>query len=468
MSTNTITPEEQKLQEDLHKRMLGKSKAEQTVLLREYMQKELGVKPEAPAVPVAQFSDEQFARLREDLASETRKVAEEAATEIERKYEMGRGDAKAIVEDATSKFFREKSRKEEEDKIIGKRFASIFRSLRGTARPGEYERALDEEVSYMKKTYGRQHRAMTLGDDTTGGYLSPELWETRLYQNLPRTSVARRKCTLIDMTGREIIRLPKLTGGLTAYGRTELQAGTPSQLTFSQFVLQPKTFTVLSAPVSLEMMEAGDPQIASIITADAARSFGRVEDQALFQGNSSIGVTGLLQQSTNVVYLGGSSTSGKTSAAQITFDDLFNLSDELDEEYLPDEDTEGSGVIGGEVGYWLNRRTISALRKLRGDDQYFWDVRDMASENKIGGFPFHRCKDCVHSTSASTKLAVFGNLAYTYVGYRPGIRIDKLQEGTVSGVNLATSAAYAFRFVEFWDHDVIDEEAISVLSTSAS
>ena len=38
----------------------------------------------------------------------------------------------------------------------------------------------------MKKTYGREHRAMTLGDDTTGGYLAPELWETRLYQNLPK------------------------------------------------------------------------------------------------------------------------------------------------------------------------------------------------------------------------------------------------------------------------------------------
>ena len=42
------------------------------------------------------------------------------------------------------------------------------------------------------------------------------------------------------------------------------------------------------------------------------------------------------------------------------------------------------------------------------------------------------------------------------------------QEGTVSGVNLATSAAYAFRFVEFWDHDVIDDESLAILSTANS
>jgi HK97 family phage major capsid protein len=463
----TPVSEEQQLQ-DLNQRMLGKSKAEQAEILRGYMNDQLGVKPETPKEPVVQLSEEQFNRVFTGAIDEARKVAKEAADDTQQKYDLSRGAAKSAAEDAVAKFYREKDQKDQENKIIAKRFASIFRQLKGTAKPGEYQRALDEEVEYMKKTYGREHRAMTLGDDTTGGYLAPELWETRVYQNLPKTSVARRKCTLIDMTGREILRLPKMTGGLTAYGRTEMQGGTTSQLTFSQFVLQPKTFTVFSKPVSLEMMEAGDPAIADLITQDASRSFGRREDVALFQGDDTIGVTGLLEQSTNVVYLGGASDSGKTSAAQITFDDLFNLQDELDEEYMPDEDTQGSGGIQGGAEYWLHRRVINQLRKLRGDDQYFWDVRDMASTNQIGGLRYHRCKDAVYTTTANTKFAVCGNLSSVYVGYRPGIRIDMLKEGIVDNVNLGTSVAYAFRFVEFWDHDVIDDEALAILSTSAT
>lgn len=463
--SHTATAEERQLQ-DLQQQMQGKSKAEQAEFLRTYMRDQLGVQPE-PA-PVAQFTDDQFTRLTETFSTEAKKVATEAADQIERKYDITRGQAVSAAEDAVAKFYRDNARRAEENKIIGKRFASIFRSLKGTARPGEYETALNAEAEYMKKTYGKEHRAMTLGDDTTGGYLAPELWETRLYQNLPKTSVARRHCTMIDMTGREILRLPKLTGGLTAYGRTELQGATTSQLTFSQFVLQPKTFAVFSKPVSMEMMEAGDPAISDIITKDASRAFGRREDIALFQGDDEIGVTGLLEQSTNVVYLGGASDSGKTSYTQITFDDLFNLSDELDEEYMPDEETQGSGGLGGVTGYWLHRRVINQLRKLRGDDQYFWDVRDMATTNKIGGLPFRRGKDLLAPTTASTKFAVCGDLSSVYVGYRPGIRIDMLKEGIVDNVNLGTSVATAFRFVEYWDHDVIDSEALAILSTSAT
>src|SRR5436190_863031 len=117
--SNTVT-EEQQLQ-DLQKRMLGKSKAEQADMLRSYMNETLGVKPEAPAVPVAQFSEDQFARLSDSIVSEARKVAGEAATEIEKKYDLNRGHAADAADDAVSKFYREQTRKEDENRIIGKR-----------------------------------------------------------------------------------------------------------------------------------------------------------------------------------------------------------------------------------------------------------------------------------------------------------------------------------------------------------
>src|SRR5262245_32701884 len=105
----TTVSEEQQLQ-DLNQRMLGKSKPEQADILRGYMKDELGVKAEERA-PVAQFTDEQFSQLTEAVASETRKVAEVAANDLQKKYDLSRGDSRAIVEDSIAKTLRENDRR---------------------------------------------------------------------------------------------------------------------------------------------------------------------------------------------------------------------------------------------------------------------------------------------------------------------------------------------------------------------
>lgn len=458
-TTKELTPEQ--IQKRLAELPLEQRKAE-----LQKIAEEMGAKPAEPQVT---FSEEQFTRFMSGLTEETKKVVAEKATEVERKHPgVSRTEAEGMVDNEISKYLRQKNLRQKENEIIGKRFASLIRSMQGTARPGDYDKALELEVDHMKRHYGHEHRAMTLGDDTTGGYLAPELWETRVYQNLAVTGMARKYCELIDMTGRELLRLPKLTGGLTAYTTGEGVAGTTSQITTDQFSLQPKKITVISKPFSIELLEAGEPNLIELLTRDAVRAFGRKEDAIVFNGTNDSEFTGLLEQTTNVVYLGGSSTSGNTSYVNITHDDIFNLQNELDEEYMPDEDTQGSGGVTGEAAYWLHRSVITELRKLKGNDQYYWDIQSMARENRLGGFPFHRVKDLRASTTADTKFGVFGNLKNVWVGYRPGIRTDMLREGQVDGQNLATTSTMSLRFNEFWDHDVIDDESLAILSTAAS
>lgn len=417
--------------------------------------------------PSIELSEATLQRLFSGSKEEAAKVVKEEAATAERKYDLNPGTALAAADSAVAKALRNRDLKRTEDLLIGKRFASIIRAQNGIDRKGDYGRYLEEEVNHVRKHYGVEHRAMSLSDDTTGGYLAPEVWETRVYQSLKKTNVARRYCTLIEMTGTEIKRFPKLTAGLTAYTRSEGVGATTSQITTAQFTLQPKSITVLTAPFSIELLETADPNLIELLTQQGVLSFGRKEDEALWVGSDSQ-FTGLMEQTTNNVILGGSSTSGKTAITNITFDDLFDLENELDEQYTPDADTENSGGLPGAANYWFNKNAYNALRKLKGDDQYYMDVSTMIRDREIQGYKFKRISDLPSAPATNTRFGVFGNLAYVWMGHRPGIRTDMLKEGMVGGVNLGTTGQYAMRWIEFVDFATVDDEALSIMKTATT
>src|SRR5206468_402113 len=72
------------------------------------------------------------------------------------------------------------------------------------------------EGAYYKKRYGRQTRALSNTTDSTGGYLSPQLFSDMLYENISRTSLVRKYATMIPMNGYEVINFPTVTTGISA------------------------------------------------------------------------------------------------------------------------------------------------------------------------------------------------------------------------------------------------------------
>ena len=298
MSTKTAEP----TPAEVAKRLEGKTGPEFAAELAR-IATESGAKVDEPKPePAVQLTDSQFERAFSGVLSEVKTVIEEATTKLEKKYDLTHSDAKAKANDFISEAARQRALKSEEDKIIGRRFATIIKAQLGMLRnTGDYDKAFDEEKAFLQRHYGREVADMSLGTDSTGGFLSPELWETRLYQALAKTSLARKYCTQINMGNKEIMRLPKMTGGMSAYIVSEAAAATTSQPTFSQFTLQPRKCVAYSNPVSIELLESGDPNIIDLITAEAMRAFGRKEDEAVFVGSDSV-FSGLLESSTNVVY----------------------------------------------------------------------------------------------------------------------------------------------------------------------
>lgn len=446
---------------ELIKRMEGKDKPEKAKILRDYMEKDLGIKFEEPTVTL---SDEQVRMIVSGATEDAKKVQEAASSEIEKKYNISPSEAKARTEEYLNSARVKDAHKLEDWKECAKVIRAVVHTAKGTAAPGELHEAYEIEAEYLKAT-GREVRAMSLGTDTSGGYLGGELFETMLYENISRYSMARKYCTLIQME-KEILRIPKLTATLTAEQTSEAAAISESEPTYAQFTLTTKKLAVLTTPFSIELLEVAEPALVPALIEFATREIKKKEDALVF----GLGAPGLLSHNTNNVDMGGSDSSGSDSITDLTFDDMLNLIYELDPHYIPDEDIQGSGIFSsGAARFWVPQSAVLALAKSKGNDNYHWaSVQELKHDKRVHGYDIKRVPGMATAPTADVHTGVFGDLGYMVCGVRPGFRIELLSQGTVDSINLNETASYAIRVIEFFDNDSIDDNAFSILETSST
>lgn len=409
------------------------------------------------------LTDEQLDKMLEHSVRGASDAITAISNGAQLKYGMTSGDARRIGESIVETHIHKRARQTKENELSAKVFQQMLMASRGlnNTLSDEYKR----EAEYLgRDTYAT--RALTLGTDSSGGYLAPELWITQVYEALAKTGLARRLCTLVEMT-TETLKLPKITGGLSAAIVGELSAATPQQGTFDQFTLTPKKLVVMTKAFSHELMVNANPAIIPILTHLATIAFGRKEDEMMFVG-SDASVTGWLELTDNVTNLGGSSSSGSTAITDADFDDMADMEDALDEQYMPDEDVSNSGGVAGEARYFANKKLYNVLQKLKGNDNYYWGDVSQSRTRQIWGHPAHRVPDMPSAPAAGAAFAAFGNPKYTYFGYRPGIYVDLLKEATVDSVDMAASAGMALRLIEYVDTKVVDNDSVVVAKTAAT
>lgn len=416
------------------------------------------------------LTDKQFETLMEGGAQEAiKKVAETA----QKNLGLNTSGAREVAERKVSTFIEKQYAEKQEHQLAVDVFKQINAMTRGHGQIEDLVDSHKREAEYLGretiftdqlKREGVETfvRAMTLGTDSSGGFLAPELWITSVYEALAKTGTARRLATLVSMT-TEILRLPKITSGFTANIVAELVAATPEQPVFAQFTLAPQKIVVLTKAFSHELMVNADPAIIPLLTHLATIAFGRKEDEMMFVGSDG-SVTGWLEETQNVVTM----SSGNTAITDIDFDDYADLEDALDEQYMPDEDVQNSGGITGDARYFHNKKAKNVLQKLKGNDNYFWGDVGSSRPKEIWGHATHRIIDMPSAPSVATAFASFGNPKYTYFGFYPGIWVDVLKEATIDSVDLAAKAGMALRLIEYVDTKLIDNNAIANLKTAAS
>lgn len=198
-----------------------------------------------------------------------------------------------------------------------------------------------------------ESKALTAGDDTTGGYLaSPEI-DRELIKGVvefsPLRSVAR-----VRTTSQRSIKVRKRTGTFAAQWRSE--TGTKTETAGLKYGVEELHAHELYAlvPVSVEDLEDSDFNLEAELNMEFAEQFGVAEGAAFISGTAVGKPEGIL---TNAAI--ASVNSG--NASLITADGLIDLFFTLKDAYAKN-------------AWWVLRRaTIGAVRKLKdGNGQYLW------------------------------------------------------------------------------------------------
>jgi HK97 family phage major capsid protein len=421
----------------------------------------------------AAMTTEQFRTFMETVgkvsADQAKAAIASVSGEVERKYNLDGDRAKEITE-TSYRTAEDRIQNEAEQHEIARRvFQGILRAKEG--KPDLYKRAVEEEGAYYKKRYNRETRALSNATDSTGGYLSPQLFSDMLYENITRTSLVRRFATMIPMNGYEVINIPTVTTGISAAQVAEATGSTGVQPVFSQKQLTTKKIMSKTKPISLELVEKANPVIIPLLLRWATVEIMKAEDSLVF-GTSG---NGIRAAAANVTAGTNTFTAPTKAYDTFDFDDLIDMESALGAQYLIGDDIQGSGLIDGAPQYFLPHAFVQALKKKKevGTGAYLDEAKELRSQKQIFGYGVQRTLSLPDGTALSTgdKVGIFGNLKYVWCGYEPGLRIDILTEGSIddggSLVSLADTGQVGVRVIEFFDNVVIDANGLSILAIAA-
>lgn len=412
---------------------------------------------------------QEFLRKVGDVSADTARAAiKEVAGDAEKRYNLNPIESKEIAERSYETTAKRLENERADMEIAAKVIRGAYLARLG--KPQAYAQAIEEEANHYKRVYKRETRSsMTLGTDSTGGYLAPTLFSDMLYDNIARTSLVRRWATMIPMKGNEVINIPTLTASLSAAVVSEAAAGTNSQPTFSQKQLTTKKIMTKTRPVSIEMIEKANPAIIPLLLRFATIEILKAEDSLVF-GTSG---NGIRNTSTNLVTVGSVGTSA-TDYSSISFDDMIALESGLDAQYLIGDDVQGSGIITGAPQYWLPHALVQTLKGIKdGTGRYMEEANELRNDKTIFGYNRQRVLSLPDGSSlaALDKVGIFGNLAHVWCGTEPGFRVDILDQATIndgsSDVSLGETGQAAVRVIEFFDSVVIDAEGFTIASMGA-
>jgi HK97 family phage major capsid protein len=181
------------------------------------------------------------------------------------------------------------------DNAVG---ASTSRPLVGT--PGGYNNSMRGSGEYTKAFWnalrGRSvSNVLSVGEDTSGGYLVPEEFANELVQALEEQNIFRRIARIVS-TSRDKLKVPVATASGTASWIDENEVIPESDSNFSQIILNAcKLGTMMRS--SSELIEDSAFNIQAYIAQEFARRIGAREEEAFCVGDGTGKPTGVFTAS---------------------------------------------------------------------------------------------------------------------------------------------------------------------------
>ncbi len=304
------------------------------------------------------------------------KAVETKAGEIEK-----RTDTKALV-DRMDKIEARAKRPAGEDK----------------PEPTEERKAFTSYLRHGDRMPDEERKALTIANDTSGGYLAPSEFQAEIDKNLVEMSPIRQAARVSSTSAGEVI-LPKRTGTPTGswVGETEDRPETGSTYGQTEVAIHEMAAYV---DVSLKLLEDSAVNIEAEVAFDLAEEFGRMEGAAFVDGDGFKKPTGFVNGGLSYTPSGNSSTLG-SAPADLLITHLYSMK-----------------AAYRNRGVWaMNGSTLAAIRKLKDGTTgiYLWQPAYAAGQPEtILGRPVIEVPDMDDIGSAAVPIA-FGDFM---AGYR--------------------------------------------------
>lgn len=287
-----------------------------------------------------------------------------------------------------------------------------------------------------------ERKALTMGDNTTGGYLATSQFTTEVLKNLVEVSPVRQAARVGSMNAGEIL-IPKRTGRPTAYWVGETEDRTETQSAYGQSRITAHEMAAY-VDVSQQTLEDAAVNVEQEVASDLAEEFGRLEGEAFLIGNGVKKPTGLLAAE-------GITEVNSGSATTITADALISIFYALPAFYR------------NQASWMLNGTTLAAVRKLKdGQGQYLWAPGLAAGQPEtLLGRPVVEAVDMPDIEAGTTPIVV-GDFMRAYRIYdRVGMSVLR------DPYTVATKGLVRFHARRRVGADVVKAEAVRKLKIAA-
>ena len=252
--------------------------------------------------------------------------------------------------------------------------------------------------------------ALSVGEDTEGGYTVPDEFERKLIQALEENNIFRQLATVIR-TNSGTRKIPIANDTMEASWIDEGEEIPETNTQFGQTTLSAyKLGTMIK--ISNELLHDSAFDLASYIAARFGVAMGNAEERAFFTGDGDKKPLGILAD------VGGAEL-GVTAAEEeiVTFDEIFDLYYSLKSPYRRS------------AQFVCNDTLLLQLMKLKDkNDNYIWKPSlDIAKPDTILGRPI-RTSSFMPGVASGEKVLLFGDLKNYWVADRQNRTFRRLNE----------------------------------------
>jgi len=294
----------------------------------------------------------------------------------------------------------------------------------------------------LRTNFRQVSNILTEGIDSSGGYLVPVEYDSRLVQGLSEENILRKLGTIIKTSGEHKINIAGTKPAAAWIEEGEALAF--SDATFSQIILDAHKLHV-AVKVTEELLYDNAFGLENYLIDQFAKALANAEEDAFLNGNGEGKPLGIF-----AVNGGGEVAVTTASSTAITYDEIVNLVYALKRPYRKN------------AKFILNDQTIATLRKLKdGNGQYIWQPALQAGEpDRLLGYEV-LTSAYVPTIEAGASVIAFGDFSYYNIGDRGVRSFAELKE------LFAGNGMIGFVAKERVDGKLVLPEAVKILKIKA-